>query len=267
MKNLNLITKVLICLSLLAGISFAQSLRSLNNDGVEFYENKKFSDAEVSFKKALEKNFDKFEGHFNLGDALFKQERFEEAIKSYQNALSFAENKKIKSGVFHNIGNSLLKSKKLKESIEAYKNSLKLNPADYETKYNLSYALELLKQQQKQQKNQQNKDNKDKNQKDKKDKNKDKKNDQNKDKNKDQKDQNKDQQNKNDQNKDQQNKDKDQQKNQNQNQQQKQQKPQPNKISKSEAQRILNALKNNESDLQKKLRAKKGKVVKKEKDW
>lgn len=150
--------------------------------------------------------------------------------------MAFSQTENEKSKVYHNIGNALLKSEKLKEGVEAYKNALKLNPDDLETKYNLSYALNKMKQQQQQQ--DQNKDNKD----------------QNKDKNKDQQqqqDQNKDQ-NKDQQNKDQQNQD---QKEQQQNQQQQQQPK--DQISKEEAQRILEALKNNEADLQKELRKKK----------
>ena len=66
--------------------------------------------------------------------------------------------------------NSLLKSKKVKESIGAYVNSLKLNPNDQATKYNLSYALDMLKNQNKNQKNKNDKNNK--NQQNKKDQNK-----------------------------------------------------------------------------------------------
>ena len=172
----------------------AQSARSLNNDGVDLYKDGKFADAEVNFKKSLEKTENNFKGNFNLGDAYYKQKRYEEALKSYQKALTESKDKLDKAKVYHNIGNSLLKSKKIKESIEAYKNSLKLNPNDDDTKYNLSYAFSMLNKDKN--KNQQNKDNKDKN----KDKNQDKnqnKNDQNK----------KDQQNKNkDQNKQQQDK-------------------------------------------------------------
>jgi Ca-activated chloride channel homolog len=237
------------CLILLLGFSElqAQSLRSLNNNGVEKYKDKKFADAEVNFKKGLDKAPDNFITNFNLGDAYYQQKRYDEALKSYNAALSQAKTKNEKAHVYHNIGNSLLKSSKLKESIEAYKNSLKLNPNDEETKYNLSYALNMLKNQQKQNqnKNQQNKD-QNKNQK------------QNKDQNKDQK--NKDQQNKQDR----QNQNK--QKNQTAQQDATKQKQQ-NKISKQEAERILQALKNNEKKLQKKLRKQKGKPIKTDKDW
>lgn len=223
----------------------AQSKRSLINEGVDLYKEKKFADAEVNFKKGLEKDAASFEGNFNLGDAYYKQGRYDEALQAYKNALSLTDDKYMKARAYHNIGNSLLKSQKLKESIEAYKNSLKLNPEDLETKYNLSYAL----RQQQQNKNDKNKDDKNKDQnKDNQQQNQDKNKDQNKDQNK------QDQQNKNDQNKDQQN-------------QQQQQQQQKDQISKAEAQRILDALKNNESDLQKKLRKAKAKPVVTEKKW
>src|SRR3989337_478239 len=212
-----------------------QGVRSLNNSGVDSYKKQQFVDAEVNFKKGLEKSKENFELNYNLGDSYYKQQRYDEAIKSFQNSLTHTEDGIMKSKAFHNIGNSLLKSQKIKESVEAYKNSLKFNPNDKDTKYNLSYALSLLKQQQDQDKQ-------------------------------DQKDQNKN---------DQQNKNKDEQKDQKQNQQNKDQsaqqdnlkQPEKNKISKEEAERILEALKNNEKDLQKKLRKKVGVPVTTDKDW
>ena len=233
MKFKNFSIPVLLFLSSL--LVPAQSKRELNNDGVDLYSSKKYADSEVKFKKSLEKDPETFQGHFNLGDAYYKQGRYDEAIQSYKNSLQFTDDKYNQAKIYHNIGNSLLKQQKYQESIGAYKNSLKQNPDDLETKYNLSYALNMMKQnqQQNQKKN-------------------DKKNDQNKDQNKNQQ-QNKDQ-NKQDQNK------------QNQDQQHKQQQ-QKNQISKDEAQRILEALKNNENDTQKKLRRAKGKPVATDKDW
>ncbi|MEW6507264.1 MAG: tetratricopeptide repeat protein [Bacteroidota bacterium] len=210
-------------------LNFSQSKRSLINEGVELYKNSKFSDAEVNFKKGLEKDAELFHGHFNLGDAYYKQGRYDEAIQSFKNSLTLTDNENDKSKIYHNIGNSLLKSQKYPESIEAYKNALKLNPDDLETKYNLSYALNMMKQNQNKQQQQQNKDNEE--------------------KNKDQQQQNQNEPNKN-------------QDKQNQNQQQKK-----NEISKNDAERILEALKNNERDLQKKLRQNKGQSVVREKDW
>jgi len=219
-------------------LAFAQSTRGLVNDGVNLYNEKKFSDAEVNFKKGSENAPDNFEAKFNLGDAYYKQQRYDEAIKSFQSALANAKTDEEKAKIYHNVGNSLLKAQKLKESIGAYKESLKLNPNDQETKYNLSYALNMLKNQNQNQKQNQ-------------------KNDKNKDQNKDQQKQNQDQQKQDQQKQDQQK----------QNQQQQNQKQKEQKISKEEAERILDALKNNEKDLQKQLRRVRGQKVKTEKDW
>ena len=246
MKILKIIS--FLCMLILFAIgsqeSFSQSLRGLVNEGVENYNEGNFSDAEVNFKKGVEKSPENVEAKFNLGDAYFKQERFDDAIKSYNSAMAFAKDDLEKARVHYNIGNSLLKAQKIEESIEEYKKSLKLNPGDQEAKYNLSYALELLKNKDDQQQ-----------QKNDKDQNKDKNQDQNKDQNQDQdkKDQQKDQQNKQDQQK--------------QDQQDKKQQQQQQKISKEEAERILEALKDNEKDLQKELRKIKGKRVKTDKDW
>lgn len=229
------------------GIIFPQSTRSLVNDGVELYHKGKINDAEVNFKKGLTNSPKNLEANFNLGDAFYKNQRYDEAIDAFQKSLMLSNDKKFKSKIYHNIGNSYLKQKKFDESIEAYKNALKLNPNDEQTKYNLSYAL----QQKKDNKNNKNKD-KNKNDKD--------KNDPNKDKNK------------NDKDKKEPNKDKNNPQNKDKNDPQKNQKQNPakdkkNKISKEQAKQILQALMNNEKELQKKLRKKKGKVVKPEKDW
>lgn len=217
----------------------AQTTRGLVNDGVGLYKEQKFADAEVNFKKGTEKNPESFEAKFNLGDAYYKQQRYDEAIKTFQSSFVNAKNDEEKAKIFHNIGNSLLKSQKLKESIGAYKEALKLNPNDQETKYNLSYALNMLKNpDQNQQQNNQNKD------------------------------QNKDQQQQDQQNQDQQQQEQqkqDQQKQEQQQQQSQEQKEQ--ELTKQEAESILEALKENEKDLQKQLRKIKGQKIKTEKDW
>jgi tetratricopeptide (TPR) repeat protein len=229
--------------------SFSQSLRGVVNEGVENYNDNKYSDAEVNFKKGVEKSPENFEAKFNLGDALFKQERYDDAITSFQSSMQMAKNDEEKAKVHYNIGNSLLKSQKIKESIEEYKQSLKLNPDDQEAKYNLSYALEMLKNQNEKEKQQ----------------NKDQDQNKNKDDNQDKK-ENKDQQ-KQDQQKDQQQQDQKKQDQQSEQDNTKQKQQPPQKISKEEAERILGALKDNEKDLQKQLRKIKGKRVKTDKDW
>jgi Ca-activated chloride channel family protein len=237
---------ILILIFLLSGLQlFAQQEKSYVKKGNDFYQQKKYKEAADSYSKAVAKKSENLEGNFNLGDAFYKQKQFDKAGEQFNKIAESNKNKAIAAGAYHNLGNTLLENKKLEESIEAYKKSLLNNPKDEETRYNLAYAQEKLKQQQ-------NKNNKDKNKnqdKNKQDQNKQNKDDKNKDKNKDNKDQDK-------QNKDQDKKDQ-------------QQKPEPDKLSKEDAQRMLDALNNDEKQTQDKLKNKKAKAATRgiSKDW
>ena len=229
LENRSMLKETLLCLLLIFSASLnAQTDKKYIRKGNREYEKNKFSDSEISYRKAIDKNKQSPDAVFNVGDALYKQNKFEEAGKQFIENANQNDNKLKKSAGLFNLGNSMLKANKLQESIDAYKNSLKLRPDNKEAKYNLSYAQDLLKQQQQQQQQQQDKD----------------KQDQNKDKNK--KDQKKDQKDKNN---DQQN---DQKKDQDQNKQQQQ--PQKGEISKEDAQRLLNSLDNDEKNVQEKVK-------------
>lgn len=222
----------------------AQKERKMIREGNSEYDNKKYLEAEIEYRKAIEKKNDSFEAQFNLGDALFKQEKYDNAAEQFEILAETNKDKDKKdlAKVYHNLGNSYFALKKYEKSIDAYKQSLRLNPDDNQTRYNLIAAMKMLKQQQQQKQN--------------KDKNKDKNKDQNKqDQKKQQQQQNKDQQQKEQQ---QQNKD----------QQQKQQQQQQQQMSQKDAQRLLNAIQQDENELQKKLRkVKASKKTKSGKNW
>jgi tetratricopeptide (TPR) repeat protein len=212
----------------------------------------KFSNAETEYRKALNKKPNDVKWNFNLADAIYKQQRFDEAAGKFEELAEKMETPEEKARALHNLGNSQLMNQKLDESIESYKEALRNNPNDLDTKYNLAYA-QLLKNQQQQQQQQNQDQNQDED-----------KQDQNQDQNKDQQDQNKDKQ---DQNQDQQNQNQDQQ---NQDQQQQQQQQQQNKISKENAEQLLQALENDEKKIQDKVKKQKAAAAKRtrtEKEW
>lgn len=145
-------TSLSILFGLLQVALFAQQYNSGLKDGNELYHEGKYDEAEVSYRKALESQPENdVKGAFNLGDALYKQERYEEATQQFAKVAATAEDKEIKSKAFHNLGNSLAQQKKYKEAIESYKNAMKLNPKDSETRYNLAKTMKQLQQQQQQQ--------------------------------------------------------------------------------------------------------------------
>src|SRR5690606_18812830 len=57
-----------------------------------------------------------------------------------QQAAKNATSKEEKHKAFHNIGNILMKENKCQEAVDAYKNALRNNPSDNETRYNLALA-------------------------------------------------------------------------------------------------------------------------------
>lgn len=227
----------------ISGSLSAQADRKFIRQGNREYEKEKYSESEISYRRAIDKNKSSGDAVFNSGDALYRQKKFEDAGKQFVESHRMNEDKNKKSASMYNLGNSLLMADKLRESIEAYKNSLKLNPGNMEAKYNLAYAQDLLKNQeeQQQQQQQQNKDNQDQN------KDQDKKEDKNKDQN--QQDQQQNDQQKQDEN--------------SQPQQQQQ------AMSKEDAERLLNAIANDEKNVQEKVKlAKAAKArVKTVKNW
>ena len=213
---------------------FAQKEIKFSRQGNKEYKLKNFDDAELLYRRSFDENPAYNDAMFNLGNALYKQEKYKDALKSFESLADSEIDLLSKADSYYNLGNSFLKDSKLKKSIEAYKNSLRLNPENLHAKYNLAYAQDQLKKQQQQQQQQQEQQNKD-----------DQENKQKNDKNQ--------QQQQGDDNKD-----KDQQDQQNndkqQNQDKQEQKQQQDKMSKQDAERLLQALATDEQQVQEKVK-------------
>lgn len=234
-------------------------------EGNELYNQLKFKEAEIAYKKGLSKNPNYPTASYNLGNSIYQQDRNKEAVSQFELVEKTFKEKESKAEAYHNMGNSFMKDKQYEKAVEAFKNSMRNNSKDDETRYNLAMAQELLKKQEQDNKDNKddkkdNKDQKDDKNKDKKDKeggDKEKKEDENKDKDKDKgKDKEDD---KGDQKKDQDKKD----------EEKKDQKPRPNQLSPEQIKQLLEAMNNEENKTQKKLNAEKakGKKIKQEKDW
>jgi tetratricopeptide (TPR) repeat protein len=135
-------------------LAVAQQENKFIREGNKLYKENKFAEAEQNYLKAMEKNASNSISNFNLGNAFYKQEKHEEALQQFNTFANSSTDKEKQAKAYHNIGNTYLKTEKLDEAVKAYKQSLKLNPKDEDTRYNLAYALEKLKQQQQQQQNQ-----------------------------------------------------------------------------------------------------------------
>lgn len=217
-------------------------------EGNKLYNQLKFEEAEILYKKALTKNPNYPKASYNLGNTIYQQDRNKEAVNQFELVEKTFNKKMNKAEAYHNMGNSFMKEKQYDKAVEAYKNSMRKNSKDDETRYNLAMAQELLKKQQQDNKGDKNKDQKDKEGGDEENKNE-------KDKEKDKED-NKADENRNKKDKQDQNKKKD-------------QKPRQNKLSPEQMKQLLEAMNNEENKTLKKLNAQKAKSkkIKQEKDW
>lgn len=273
--------------------------RSRVRRGNRAYERLDYDRAEERYREAQQLSDTCFEATFNLGDALYKQQRFDEAEKVFTAlAADSTRNNLDRAHSYYNLGNSLFQQKKYQEALAAYKRSLRLNPADLETKYNYAYTKKYIEDNQQGGgggNNNQNQNQNDQNQQGggQNDQNKDQQNDQqnqdqqgdgdqNKDQNNDQQnDQNQDNQNNNDQkdqnsdqNKDDQQGENDPKEGENDPQdgegdpQQGDGEPQPSGLSQNDAERMLDAIQGEEDKTRDKVNAKVGQgVVRSGKNW
>jgi len=157
-------TTVLLLMTVVTAM--AQTDRQYVRQGNKQYRSGDFPNAEVSYRKALEKNDRNAQALYNLGNALLAQNKDSAAVTEFEKATKAETNELRKSMAYHNMGVICQRHRMFGEAIEAYKQSLRLNPHDDETRYNLELCKRQQKQQQQNQQNQDNKDNKDKDKKD-----------------------------------------------------------------------------------------------------
>ena len=226
------ILSMLLLVGSVHGLAQNKTDRDYLRSGNKLYNDSLFIKAEVDYRKALEINPKSTDAMFNLANALLMQQKAQEAMEQYESVSKIEKDKEKLAQIYHNMGVILQSSKQLPHCIEAYNESLRNNPKDDETRYNLALAQKQLKDQQQDQQNQDQQE-------------------QQQEQKEEQKDQNKDQQ---EQNQDQ--------------QQQPQQQQNKNEMSKENAQQLLNAVMQDEKNVQDKVKKQlqiQGKKL--EKDW
>lgn len=121
--------------------------RSLVRKGNRQYNKGNYEQSIGRYEQALQAAPGQFEAIYNLGNALYKAERFDRAEQTMQQAAADS----LRAGTeraeaFYNLGNAQFKQQKYQEALESYKQSLRLNPSDMEAKYNYAYTKRLLDQ-------------------------------------------------------------------------------------------------------------------------
>jgi tetratricopeptide (TPR) repeat protein len=86
----------------------AQTENQYIRQGNSEYNKGEYIEAEVSYRKANERNSRLPEILFNIGDALYKQEKYDEAAEKFTNNVSMNEDKTKRATGLYNLGNSYL---------------------------------------------------------------------------------------------------------------------------------------------------------------
>lgn len=220
--------------------------RNSIKEGNKLYVDKRYAEAEVAYKKALEENPDNATAQFNLASTYLKQRgedltnKGDSLIRTADAMLAkVSQDAKLAEPSFYDRGNVAYKAEDYASAIEMYKNALRRNPENNQARENLRMAQ--LKKQEQDQQNQ----NQDQNQQDQQDQQNKNQNDDQQNQDKNQQDQNKNQDQQNEQNKQDQNK-------QDQNKE-KEQKQQQGGLSDASAQQILKAMEDKENGTRQKV--------------
>lgn len=207
-----ILTLAVVLASAFATLANAQSERSHIRDSYRLYNDSNYAGAQEASVKAMAENPMSYEANFNYADALFKQDKVDEAVEQFEKMAATETDKGRLSELYHNIGNGYYAKSDFDKSIEAYKKSLRADPTNNATRYNLVAAQHMRNNQDKNQDNKQ-----------------------------DQQQQQQQQQNQQQQDQQQQNQ-----------QQQQQQQNQQQQMDREEAQRLLDAVQQDENELQEK---------------
>lgn len=131
--------------------------RRLVRKGNRQYEKGDFDTSLDSYARALQQDPNCFEAKFNTANGQFRKELIDKSEQTLRKLAQDSTRTDIeRSEVAYNLGNTLFVQQRLEEALDCYRNAMRLNPEDKEAKFNYALTKELLKQQQNQQ--QQNQD-------------------------------------------------------------------------------------------------------------
>ena len=110
------------------------------NEAAEAWEEalKHYRDAEIERPENPELSY-------NIGNAAYQQERYEDALERYFRALN-SDELEHQARTHYNLGNTLYRSGKYPEAIQAYQKCLELTPDDQDAKFNLEFVRKKMKE-------------------------------------------------------------------------------------------------------------------------
>ena len=142
-----------------ASLAYGDSFSSLNKKGNKTYKRaqgflqkgekdkaaesweealKYYRDAEIEKPELPELSY-------NLGNVMYQQEKYQDALERYYKALS-SDELGHQAQTYYNLGNTFYRSGKYPEAIQEYQKCLELTPDDEDAKYNLEFVRKKMKE-------------------------------------------------------------------------------------------------------------------------
>ena len=137
-----------VCLLFFSLAAFSQTDRDYIRRGNRLMRDSVYDKAQVEYQKAIEKDNTNPISHYNLGNALLYQNKAEDAMKEYETAARLEKDKGRLAQIYHNMGVVLQAAKQFDKAVACYRNSLRNDPTNDETRYNYALSLFQLKKNQ-----------------------------------------------------------------------------------------------------------------------
>jgi len=130
------------CLSAI-NLTYDKVLRNLR--GIKSYNREDFAEAQQEFEENVLNHPGEGLLHFNLGNSHYRTGNLDAAITEYLRALRDEEFTD-KSHAYHNLGNALFEQQEYKEALNSYRNAMIADPNNYDARYNYELTRLMLQE-------------------------------------------------------------------------------------------------------------------------
>jgi Ca-activated chloride channel family protein len=124
-----------------------KNIKKIIRSGNKEFSNQKLNEAETKFQKALEMDASNKIANYNMGNTKYQLNKYKESIPNYQKVIGKNTDKDFLSKAHYNLGNAYYKSNDMDQAIKAYETALLKNPNDMDAKKNLALAKKRKKDQ------------------------------------------------------------------------------------------------------------------------
>jgi len=129
--------------------AYAADVGGLMRQGNGLYNRGKYDEALSRYQMAEVLEPDATAIHYNLGNALFRLGRYQDAARELELVLIDKKPER-RANAMYNMGNVAFKAGQLDPAIKAYAGALAINPNDRQAKQNLEFCLKKKEEQQNQ---------------------------------------------------------------------------------------------------------------------